>query len=84
MLPALLPVAPLAGCAERAAPSLILFGAYFPAWMFCALVGVLGAVGMRILMVASGLSQVVPWQLFVCTAVGLILALAVWLIWFGR
>lgn len=74
---------PLAGCV-RGAPTLILVGAYFPAWMACALVGIAGAIGARALMVGLNLSQVLPFQLFVCVAAGLVLAIAAWLFWFGR
>jgi hypothetical protein len=73
----------LSGCAQRGAPSLALFGAYFPAWMFCAIVGIVAAVGARIVFVASGLSDVLPFQLFVCVAIGACLALLAWLSWFA-
>lgn len=77
-------ILPLVGCGGPGAPDFILFGAYFPGWMFCALVGVLGAIGARILMVVSGLSQILPFQLFISVAAGLIIATAAWLLWFGR
>ncbi|HEY2256108.1 MAG TPA: YtcA family lipoprotein, partial [Variovorax sp.] len=48
----------LGGCAQRGAPSLALFGAYFPAWMLCALFGILMALAARTVFVASGLSDV--------------------------
>ncbi|ACK51130.1 conserved hypothetical protein [Methylocella silvestris BL2] len=75
---------PLGGCETQGAPQFILFGAYFPGWMFCALLGIFGAIGARILMVISGLSGVLPYQLFICIAVGLVIAVACWLFWFGR
>jgi hypothetical protein len=84
------PVAPIAtlaglsGCAAQGAPSFILFGAYFPAWMFCAVIGIAGALAARITMVATGLSETVPLQLFVCASIGLIVAVSAWLLWFGR
>jgi hypothetical protein len=31
------------------APSFELFGAFFPAWMLCALIGIIGAAGTRVL-----------------------------------
>ncbi|MEI9887612.1 MAG: hypothetical protein WDN08_14150 [Rhizomicrobium sp.] len=77
-------IAPLGGCASRGAPSFILFGAYFPGWMFCALLGVLGGIGARVAMALSGLSDVLPFQLFVCVSAGFIVAAAAWLLWFGR
>lgn len=66
------------------APSYTLFGAFFPAWLFCAVIGIFGAIGARAAMVRSGLAKVLPYQLFVCASIGLIVALLVWLIWFGR
>jgi hypothetical protein len=53
----------LGGCASQGAPSFILFGAYFPAWIFCAVIGIAGALGARIAMVATGLSETLPSQL---------------------
>ncbi len=72
-----------AGCARHGAPSLVLFGAYFPAWMLCGLVGILAAIGGRTALVASGLSEVLPFQLLVSASIGLIAALGAWLVWFG-
>jgi len=66
------------------APSFILFGAYFPGWLLCALFGVLGAIGARIVMVVTKLSEVLPFQMLVCVSVGLIIAASVWLCCFGR
>lgn len=73
----------LSGCAQRAAPSFALFGAYFPAWMLCALLGVLAAIFARAGFVATGLSSALPYQLFVCIAIGACFALFVWLFWFA-
>ena len=73
----------LGGCSRGGAPSLVLFGAYFPDWMLCALLGIVVAIVARVAFVATGLSTVLPYQLFVCTAIGLIFALFAWLIWFG-
>ena len=74
----------LGGCAAQGAPSFILFGAYFPAWMLCAVIGIAGALAARIGMVTTGLSDTLPFQLFVCTSIGLIAAISAWLLWFGR
>jgi len=82
-LPLLAPLV-LAGCAPRGAPSFILFGAYFPAWMVCAVIGIVAAIGARVAFVASGLSGLLPFQLFVCVSIGVIVALLAWLLWFGQ
>jgi hypothetical protein len=73
-----------AGCSSHGAPSFVLFGAFFPAWMLCAIIGVFGAIAARGIFVASGLDGVLPFQLFVCSSVGLVVATLTWLIWFGQ
>lgn len=72
------------GSIAQGAPSFTLFGAFFPAWMFCALIGIIGAIAARAAMISSGLAKVLPFQLFVCASIGLIIGLLVWLIWFGQ
>ncbi len=73
----------LCGCARRSAPTLSLFGAYFPVWIFCGIIGVLAAAATRVLLVATGLSETVPAQLSVCVAAGVIAASLAWL-WLGQ
>jgi hypothetical protein len=73
----------LSGCV-RGAPSFPLFGSFFPAWMFCAIFGVLAAIGARAAFVAFRKADVLPSQLFVCTGIGITFALLGWLLWFGR
>jgi hypothetical protein len=73
----------LGGCSRSGAPSLVLFGAFFPDWMFCALLGIVVAIVARGVFVATGLSSVLPYQLFVCVSIGLIFAILAWLLWFG-
>ena len=72
-----------AACSSHAAPSIVLFGAFFPAWMLCAIIGIFGAIAARGIFVASGLDSVLPFQLFVCSSVGFAVAALAWLIWFG-
>ena len=75
LLPAFLP---LSGCADAGAPSFSLFGAFFPAWMFCAGIGIAGAAIARAAFVGTGVAAILPYQLLVCTAVGTIIAIAAW------
>jgi len=74
----------LSGCEVNVAPSFEIAGSYFPGWMFCALIGIVSAIAARVGFVASGLASVLPFQLFVCTAIGLCCGLLAWLIWFGQ
>jgi hypothetical protein len=74
----------LGGCSTGGAPSFTLFGAFFPAWLLCGIVGIVGAVVARVAFVGSGLANALPYQLAVCTAIGVITGLLVWLIGFGH
>ena len=74
---------PVSACTEHGAPSFVLVGAYFPAWMFCALLEIAAAIVARGAFVVSGLASVLPFQLFVCTSIGVCAALLAWLLWFG-
>jgi hypothetical protein len=69
----------LGGCA--AAPSITVAGAYFPAWLVCALIGVLGAIVARMALAGTGLAQALPLQLLVCLSVGVACAAAAWAGW---
>jgi hypothetical protein len=79
-----LPLLSLCGCSEAGAPSLDLFGAFFPAWLLCAVLGIFVALGARIFFAARNLVGVLPFQLPLCTSLGAIFALLTWLICFGR
>ena len=72
----------LVGCSIVGAPSFSLFGAFFPAWMFCALIGIVGAAGARVVLTTPRLNDAIPLQLAVCTAVGVIVALLTWMVFF--
>ncbi len=74
----------LASCASRGAPSFVAFGAYFPGWMLCGMAGVLTAIGTRIALILTGLTESVPFQLGICLSAGIIVAIVTWLAWFGR
>jgi hypothetical protein len=67
----------------RGAPSIEVAGAYFPAWLGCGLVAVVGAILARVAMAATGLAQELPLQLFVCISIGVFVAALAWLAWVG-
>jgi hypothetical protein len=73
----------LDGWTAHGAPYFSIFGAFFPAWMFCALLGILAAIGVRLVFVASGLANLLPFQLLVCSSLGLCAALWMWNRCFG-
>jgi hypothetical protein len=72
----------LTGCSLGEAPSFELFGAFFPAWMLCALIGIIGAVGTRVVLTTPTFNGFIPLRLAVCTAVGVIVALLAWAVFF--
>ena len=74
----------LSGCSGASAPSFDLFGAFFPAWLLCGIIGIVGAIVARVVFVSTGLANTLPYQLAVCTAIGVITALLVWLLGFGH
>jgi hypothetical protein len=74
----------LTGCSGRSAPSFVLFGAFFPAWLLCGVIGIVGAIVARVVFVSTGVANTLPYQLAVCTAIGVITALLVWLFGFGH
>ena len=72
----------LAGCST--APAQNIFGSFFPAWMLCAVFGLLSAVAVRQVLYAVAISQYViaPLLTYLCIAVAA--TFAYWLIWFGH
>jgi YtcA family len=74
----------VAGCSTNGAPSFDLFGAFFPAWLLCGVIGIAGAAIARMAFVGTGLATRLPYQLAVCAAIGVITAVFIWLVGFGR
>ncbi len=85
---ALTTTAPLAlalgGCAHHSSPSLPLFGAYFPAWLVSAVIGILGALAMRVVLVRVGIDDVLPVRLLVYVSLASAIAFAWALLVYGR
>jgi hypothetical protein len=73
----------LSGCAAHSTPSFALFGAYLPAWMLVAAIGVCAAVATHVATVATGLGETIRLQLLHCTAIGVTTAVVWWLMWFA-
>jgi hypothetical protein len=64
------------------APSVPLFGAFFPAWMLCALLGIGLAVIVRILSVSTGLARTVAIPPVTYPLLAMLFAAAVWIVFF--
>jgi hypothetical protein len=69
----------MAGC--TGAPTITLAGAYFPAWLLCAIFAVFVAIVVHILMIVTKLSDRIPFGLAVCASLGVIAALVLWRLW---
>ncbi|KQR90372.1 hypothetical protein ASG35_01525 [Burkholderia sp. Leaf177] len=67
------------GCTMHGAPSYEIFGAYFPLSLISGLVGFVAALIAHRIFVSTGYAQVVPFQLFVCMAIGVMVAALFWL-----
>ena len=68
--------------ASPAAPMQTIMGSFFPSWMLCAVVGIIGMVAVRQALVLLHVQENLPVPLLTYLAVALIIACAVWLVWF--
>ncbi|MDQ0345652.1 YtcA family lipoprotein [Ancylobacter vacuolatus] len=75
---------PLAGCMPAGAPAIPLFGAYFPSWLLCALIGILGAVLVRLFFIRAGIDDALPLRLPVYVCIAAAIGFAAALLGFGR
>ena len=72
----------IAGCSH--APTMNLFGSYFPAWMLCAAVGIVAAVIIWRILTMAGINEYVVAPLLTYTGLALSATLLTWLLWFGN
>jgi hypothetical protein len=73
---------PVAACSY--APTMDLLGSYFPAWMLCAVVGIVAAVVIRLILAVAGINDHVVAPLLTYAGLALSATLLTWLIWFGH
>jgi hypothetical protein len=69
------------GCG--AAPSVSVFGSFFPAWLICVVIGVVLTVLSRVVLVATGLAPQVGPAIIVYPALAALWSFATWLVVFG-
>ena len=72
----------VSGCSH--APTLDLLGSYFPAWMLCAVAGILAAVILWQILALVGIHEYVFVPLLTYTGFAVSAALLLWLFWFGH
>src|SRR5215831_12992831 len=70
---------PVGGCSHS--PSLDLLGSYFPAWMLCAVIGIVASVIIRQILALIGVNEYVFAPLLTYVALALFVTLLVWLLW---
>jgi len=80
----LLATSMLAACSDDRAPTMSWFGAYFPAWLLCALIGVVASVLARVALGLFGGIVQFPQPLLFCSACGVITGCTIWLMGFGH
>ena len=73
---------PVAACSY--APTMDLLGSYFPAWMLCAAVGIVGSVIIRQILAVAGINDYVIAPLLTYAALAVFATLLAWLLWFGH
>jgi YtcA family len=61
-----------------------LLGSYFPAWMLCAVVGVVVAVVIRQVLTMAGVAEYVVAPLLTYAGLALSATFLAWLLWFGH
>ena len=73
---------PVAACSYS--PTMDLLGSYFPAWMLCAVIGIVAAVIIRQILAVAGINDYVVAPLLTYTALAVSATLLAWLLWFGH
>ena len=73
---------PVAGC--NYAPTMDLFGSYFPAWMLCAAIGIVAAIILRQILAVAGINDFVVAPLLTYAGLAVSATLLTWLLWFGH
>ncbi|WP_127089119.1 YtcA family lipoprotein [Aquabacter cavernae] len=75
---------PLGGCVSAGAPSLSFFGAYFPSWLACTLIGILGAILVRMVLIRLAIDDALPARLLIYVCIAAAIGFLVSLLGFGR
>ncbi len=78
------PLGILAGCTPKASPSVPLFGAFFPSWLLCALIGIIGSVVVRAIFIRTGMDDQLAWRSIVYVSIAATIAFGVSLFVYGR
>lgn len=70
-------------CACSQSPSRNILGSYFPTWMLCALIGIVGTFSLRAVLSKAGIDEELPVPVLVYLSLWIVITLAIWLLWLG-
>jgi len=73
---------PVAECSYS--PTMDLLGSYFPAWMLCAVIGIIASLIIRQILAVAGINDYVVAPLLTYAALAVSATLLAWLLWFGH
>jgi YtcA family len=73
---------PVAACSRS--PTMDLLGSYFPAWMLCAVIGIVATVIIRQILAAAGIAEYIFAPLLTYAGLAVSATLLAWLLWFGH
>jgi YtcA family len=73
---------PVAACSYS--PTMDLLGSYFPAWMLCAVIGIVVSVVIRQILAVTGINDYVVAPLLTYAGLAVSATLLAWLLWFGH
>ena len=75
----------LSSCASAGnSPVIPFLGAYFPSWIACSLIGIIGTVVLRLVFIKIGLDDIMPMRVVAYLFLAIAIGLASSLILFGR
>lgn len=69
--------------AEAASPVFPVFGSYFPAWLVCAVLGIVVTVILRRVFVSTGINAYLPLAPLVYLCLAVTSSIVIWFIWTG-
>ncbi|WP_235890546.1 YtcA family lipoprotein [Martelella alba] len=85
-LPIICLIAPLLDSCARAShgPAISLYGAYFPSWIASTLIGIIATVIIRLVLIKTGIDEILPLRVVVYFCLAIAIGLAASLSIFGR
>lgn len=74
----------LMGCSQGHSPLFPMLGAYFPSWMLCVLIGLLGAILLRVILIYTKIDDKLPLPLLFYFGVLLSISITISLLYFSH